>query len=808
MADVDGRCDLDLAPGQVYVEVEYDYDYEARRGPVSIREGECFLLVTKTNDDWWQVRREEGGKPFFVPAQYVREARKALMPPPKALMPPSRALMPPPRPQLLDRHPEMCEPPEPGLTPESPRRGDPSPWPDSGGSSEKLRNDSESGDELSSSSTELLQSAPQVRAESPVNTNLQELNVSQPSLPPEPAGPPLSMLGDWEMHSDSSGRHYYYNRLTQECTWKPPRASLSRDTHTPDSEPLSSDETCLSAYSSQSDSQYGSPPNGWSEELDQYGHTLYVCERTQEKWLKHMDAQGRQYYYSADGSRSEWELPKPAARSPKTRSLDRNEPIVLNKWRNNTCILETNEKPVKHRRYRSERLSGSSASREQDSPKPSSPDTDSCPSSPKSLSSQEKCGPLNVTKITEHGRRVRKNWTSSWAVLDGSSLQFSKSQGGGGSWSYYRRGSFPELLLSLLSNWRPSVKPRPALSYVFSRPGPADTFGGGHSMLDFAVDLRGGSVEWASKDKSSKKHVIELKIRQGTELLIHSESDTIANNWYKALTETISAHACESDEAIEEDLPASPGAENQEEEHRDKRGTMKNSGSVDSSDQKRTRGKLKKFLTRRPTLQSVKDRGYIKDQVFGSSLASLCQRESVTVPDFVRMCIDHVENGLGLDGLYRVSGNLSVIQKLRYAVNHDEKVNLDDSKWRDIHVTTGALKMFFRELPEPLFTFRHFDDFISAVKCFDKKQRLHSVKDLVKRLPKPNHDTMQALFKHLRNVMDRGDENRMTAQSLAIVFGPTLLRPEVESLSMAVHMVYQNHLVELILLEYEYIFGR
>ncbi|XP_061110498.1 rho GTPase-activating protein 12-like isoform X4 [Conger conger] len=761
MADVDGRCDLDLAPGQVYVEVEYDYDYEARRGPVSIREGECFLLVTKTNDDWWQVRREEGGKPFFVPAQYVREARKALMPPPKALMPPSRALMPPPRPQLLDRHPEMCEPPEPGLTPESPRRGDPSPWPDSGGSSEKLRNDSESGDELSSSSTELLQSAPQVRAESPVNTNLQELNVSQPSLPPEPAGPPLSMLGDWEMHSDSSGRHYYYNRLTQECTWKPPRASLSRDTHTPDSE-----------------------------------------------WLKHMDAQGRQYYYSADGSRSEWELPKPAARSPKTRSLDRNEPIVLNKWRNNTCILETNEKPVKHRRYRSERLSGSSASREQDSPKPSSPDTDSCPSSPKSLSSQEKCGPLNVTKITEHGRRVRKNWTSSWAVLDGSSLQFSKSQGGGGSWSYYRRGSFPELLLSLLSNWRPSVKPRPALSYVFSRPGPADTFGGGHSMLDFAVDLRGGSVEWASKDKSSKKHVIELKIRQGTELLIHSESDTIANNWYKALTETISAHACESDEAIEEDLPASPGAENQEEEHRDKRGTMKNSGSVDSSDQKRTRGKLKKFLTRRPTLQSVKDRGYIKDQVFGSSLASLCQRESVTVPDFVRMCIDHVENGLGLDGLYRVSGNLSVIQKLRYAVNHDEKVNLDDSKWRDIHVTTGALKMFFRELPEPLFTFRHFDDFISAVKCFDKKQRLHSVKDLVKRLPKPNHDTMQALFKHLRNVMDRGDENRMTAQSLAIVFGPTLLRPEVESLSMAVHMVYQNHLVELILLEYEYIFGR
>lgn len=32
----------------------------------------------------------------------------------------------------------------------------------------------------------------------------------------------------------------------------------------------------------------------------------------------------------------------------------------------------------------------------------------------------------------------------------------------------------------------------------------------------------------------------------------------------------------------------------------------------------------------------------------------------------------------------------------------------------------------------------------------DYKHRVHSIKDLVRQLPKPNHDTMQALFKHLR----------------------------------------------------------
>lgn len=45
----------------------------------------------------------------------------------------------------------------------------------------------------------------------------------------------------------------------------------------------------------------------------------------------------------------------------------------------------------------------------------------------------------------------------------------------------------------------------------------------------------------------------------------------------------------------------------------------------------------------------------------------------------------------------------------------DEKVDLNDSKWEDIHVTTGALKMFFRELPEPLFTYGSFYDFVNAI---------------------------------------------------------------------------------------------
>uniref|UniRef100_A0A2K5RCP0 Rho GTPase-activating protein 12 n=2 Tax=Cebus imitator TaxID=2715852 RepID=A0A2K5RCP0_CEBIM len=814
MADRSGK----IITGQVYIEVEYDYEYEAKDRKIVIKQGERYILVKKTNDDWWQVKPDENSKAFYVPAQYVKEVtRKALMPPVKQVagLPNNstkimQSLHLQRSTENVNKLPELSSFGKPsssvqgtGLIRDANQNFGPSynpgqtinlsldlthnngkfnndshspkvssqnrtrlfghfPGPEfldiektsfsqeqscdsAGEGSERIHQDSESGDELSSSSTEQIRATTppnQGRPDSPVYANLQELKISQSALPPLPGSPAIQINGEWETHKDSSGRCYYYNRGTQERTWKPPRwtrdASISKgDFQSPgDQELLSSEENYYSTCYSQSDSQCGSPPKGWSEELDERGHTLYTSDYTNEKWLKHVDDQGRQYYYSADGSRSEWELPKYNASSQqqreiiKSRSLDRRlqEPIVLTKWRHSTIVLDTNDKD------------------------------------------QEKYGLLNVTKIAENGKKVRKNWLSSWAVLQGSSLLFTKTQGSSTSW-----------------------------------------FGSNQSKPEFTVDLKGATIEMASKDKSSKKNVFELKTRQGTELLIQSDNDTVINDWFKVLSSTINNQAVETDEGIEEEIPDSPGIEKHDKEKEQKDPKKLRSlkvSTIDSSEQKKTKKNLKKFLTRRPTLQAVREKGYIKDQVFGSNLANLCQRENGTVPKFVKLCIEHVEeHGLDVDGIYRVSGNLAVIQKLRFAVNHDEKLDLNDSKWEDIHVITGALKMFFRELPEPLFTFNHFNDFVNAIKQ-EPRQRVPAVKDLIRQLPKPNQDTMQILFRHLRRVIENGEKNRMTYQSIAIVFGPTLLKPEKETGNIAVHTVYQNQIVELILLELSSIFGR
>uniref|UniRef100_A0A8C0ENB3 Rho GTPase activating protein 27 n=1 Tax=Bubo bubo TaxID=30461 RepID=A0A8C0ENB3_BUBBB len=353
--------------------------------------------------------------------------------------------------------------------------------------------------------------------------------------------------------------------------------------------------------------------------------------------------------------------------------------------------------------------------------------------------SLEKAGVLNRTKTVDRGKRLRKNWSSSWTVLEGGILTFFKDS------KHSAAGALRH----------PSTLTTP----------------------EHTVELRGATLAWAGKDKSSKKHVLELKTREGSEFLIQHDSEQIIAAWQKAIADSIGRRAGWG--WPPPGVPSSlwwwdvPGAPR----------SLRRIGESDSS---KVRNKLRKFLQRRPTLQSLRERGYIKDQVFGCSLQALCERERGTVPRFVLQCIQTVERrGLDIDGLYRVSGNLATVQKLRYKVEHDEHLDLDDGRWEDIHVVTGALKLFFRELPEPLVPFSHFDKFIAAIsEAWGRR----------------------VLFRHLCRVIEYKEENRMSVQSIAIVFGPTLLRPASEEGNMAMHMVFQNQVVEHILNQYSYIF--
>lgn len=62
------------APEEVYVLVEYGFEYRAKDGTlVSIKPNERYVLLKRTNDHWWHVRKSRDARPFYIPAQYVKE---------------------------------------------------------------------------------------------------------------------------------------------------------------------------------------------------------------------------------------------------------------------------------------------------------------------------------------------------------------------------------------------------------------------------------------------------------------------------------------------------------------------------------------------------------------------------------------------------------------------------------------------------------------------------------------------------------------------------------------------------------------
>ncbi|XP_016369357.1 rho GTPase-activating protein 15-like [Sinocyclocheilus rhinocerous] len=389
---------------------------------------------------------------------------------------------------------------------------------------------------------------------------------------------------------------------------------------------------------------------------------------------------------------------------------------------------------------------------------------------------------LNKAKIAEGGKKLRKNWTSTWVVLCSNQLFFYK-----------------ESKQEAVANLKPGGKPD-------------------------GVDLYGAVIEWTT-EKSSRKNVIQITTSNGHEFLLQADHFPTISKWHDAIKKAVDSlssgaggqscgraalHRSNSIELLSRPTcePTKPKPKETKSEQRRSIMFKLNYSASDSADKNGVKNRLKKFISRRPSMKTLQEKGLIKDRVFGCHMLTLCERERTTVPKFVKLCVEEVEKrGLEADGIYRVSGNLAIIQKLRFLVDQEEEPDLGDSQWEDIHVITGALKMFFRELPEPLFPFRFFDLFVEAIKIKEPTQKVQALKKLIHQFPKPNHNTMKLLFHHLRRVLVKSKKNLMSTQGISIVFGPTLMWPEFESGNMEVNMVYQNQMMESILIECVEIFG-
>ncbi|XP_075564519.1 rho GTPase-activating protein 42 [Pelecanus crispus] len=177
--------------------------------------------------------------------------------------------------------------------------------------------------------------------------------------------------------------------------------------------------------------------------------------------------------------------------------------------------------------------------------------------------------------------------------------------------------------------------------------------------------------------------------------------------------------------------------------------------------------------------------------------------------NFVRKCIHAVETrGITILGLYRIGGVNSKVQKLMntiFSPKSPPDMDIDMELWDNKTITSG-LKNYLRCLSEPLMTFKLHKDFIVAVKSDDQNYRVEAVHALVHKLPEKNREMLDILIKHLVKVSLHSQQNLMTVSNLGVIFGPTLMRAQEETVAAMMNIKFQNVVVEILIEHYEKIF--
>ncbi|XP_023412905.1 rho GTPase-activating protein 10 isoform X2 [Loxodonta africana] len=134
------------------------------------------------------------------------------------------------------------------------------------------------------------------------------------------------------------------------------------------------------------------------------------------------------------------------------------------------------------------------------------------------------------------------------------------------------------------------------------------------------------------------------------------------------------------------------------------------------------------------------------------------------------------------------------------------EVDLENSVDWEVKTITSALKQYLRSLPEPLMTYELHGDFIVPAKSGSPESRVNAIHFLVHKLPEKNKEMLDILVKHLTNVSNHSKQNLMTVANLGVVFGPTLMRPQEETVAAIMDLKFQNIVVEILIENHEKIF--
>ncbi|XP_059522756.1 rho GTPase-activating protein 33 isoform X2 [Myotis daubentonii] len=215
-------------------------------------------------------------------------------------------------------------------------------------------------------------------------------------------------------------------------------------------------------------------------------------------------------------------------------------------------------------------------------------------------------------------------------------------------------------------------------------------------------------------------------------------------------------------------------------------------------------GLLRTFMRSRPSRQRLRQRGILRQRVFGCDLGEHLSNSGQDVPQVLRCCSEFIEAHGVVDGIYRLSGVSSNIQRLRHEFDSERIPELSGPTFlQDIHSVSSLCKLYFRELPNPLLTYQLYGKFSEAMSVPGEDERLVRVHDVIQQLPPPHYRTLEYLLRHLARMARHSANTSMHARNLAIVWAPNLLRSmELESVGLGGAAAFREVRVQSVVVEF------
>eukprot|EP00040_Diaphanoeca_grandis_P037516 m.245091 g.245091 ORF g.245091 m.245091 type:complete len:393 (+) comp33833_c12_seq1:19-1197(+) len=169
--------------------------------------------------------------------------------------------------------------------------------------------------------------------------------------------------------------------------------------------------------------------------------------------------------------------------------------------------------------------------------------------------------------------------------------------------------------------------------------------------------------------------------------------------------------------------------------------------------------------------------------IFGGKLTTMKVNEQGMPQVFVDMMEFINKHGLDTEGIFRRSVSLKTLNEVKAKYNAGEQVSLET--YDDPQLAAALMKGFFRELVEPLFTFALYDKFI-AISDMSKDapdEKMEACKAVLLMLPDIHLKILSELSGFLFEISKHEENNKMSMNNLAIVFGPNVMKSSDEAAS-------------------------